>query len=308
MNASSPTKVGRGGTTEISAPLPPLDGVSHRFVDLPGLRLHVAEAGTGDPLLLLHGFPQHWWQWRDVIHPLAEKYRVICPDLRGAGWSEAPRDGYSRDQLLADVIALMDELRVPRARIVAHDWSAIIAFELALRHPGRVERLVVLGVPPPFTRVDWRFLPLMRFLWFQPVVATGVIGPRLLGRGHQPLAHYLLNGIVARRASFDEDVEYFLGPLRDPAHARAGSALYRQCILPTAAVISRGGYLGQHLTTPTLALFGLADPAMRPELIGTYDGNADDLTVEFVPDAGHFIADDVPAELVRRIEEFFART
>jgi pimeloyl-ACP methyl ester carboxylesterase len=309
MNPSSKITIGRGGTADIPAAMPNLDGVTHHTVAVPGVRLHVAEAGarTGTPVLLLHGFPQHWWQWRDVIRPLAEKYRVICPDLRGAGWSDAPRRGYTRDQLLADVIALMDELRLPRVHIVAHDWSAIIAFELALRHPDRVERLVVLGVPPPFTRVDWRFLPLMRFLWFQPVVATGVLGPLLLGRGRQPLARHLLKGILARPPGFDTEVQRFLGPLRDPAHARAGSALYRQCILPTAGLISRGAYLGQHLTTPTLALFGLADRAMRPELIGTYDDNADDLTVEFVPDAGHFIADDVPADLVRRVDNFFTR-
>ncbi|MET0989647.1 MAG: alpha/beta hydrolase, partial [Glaciihabitans sp.] len=301
------TGMRRRGTADASATMPLLDGVSHRSVDIPGVRLHLAEAGNGEPLLLLHGFPQHWWEWRDVIRPLAGNYHVICPDLRGAGWSDAPRDGYTRDQLLADLIALLDALGLPRVRIVAHDWSAIIAFELALRHPDRVERLVVLGVPPPFTRVDWRFLPLMRFLWFQPVVATGVIGPRLLGRGRQPLARYLLNGIVARPGSYDSDVERFLGPLRDPAHARAGSKLYRQCILPTAALISRGGYLREHLSTPTLALFGLADPAMRPELIGTYEENADDLTVAFLPDAGHFVADDDPDELVRRVEDFFAR-
>ena len=64
---------------------PQLDGVEHRFLDLPGLRMHVAEAGAGEPLLLLHGFPQHWWGWYKVLPALAQRYRVIAPDLRGAG-------------------------------------------------------------------------------------------------------------------------------------------------------------------------------------------------------------------------------
>ena len=64
--------------------------MKHRYVDVPGVRLHVAEAGEGSPILLLHGWPQHWWIWRKVIPALAENYRVICPDLRGFGWSEAP--------------------------------------------------------------------------------------------------------------------------------------------------------------------------------------------------------------------------
>ncbi|MCW2564729.1 MAG: putative hydrolase or acyltransferase of alpha/beta superfamily, partial [Mycobacterium sp.] len=90
--------------------LPQLDGVEHRFLDLPGLRMHVAEAGSGEPLLLLHGFPQHWWAWRKVIPALAERYRVICPDLRGAGWTDAPADGYTSDQLTADILGLLDAL------------------------------------------------------------------------------------------------------------------------------------------------------------------------------------------------------
>jgi|SRR5215212_3773769 pimeloyl-ACP methyl ester carboxylesterase len=86
--------------------LPQLEGVDHHFLELPGLRMHVAEAGSGIPVLLLHGFPQHWWEWRKVIPALAEQFRVICPDLRGAGWTAAPRRGYTRDRLLADVVAL----------------------------------------------------------------------------------------------------------------------------------------------------------------------------------------------------------
>ena len=76
--------------------LPQLPGVSHAFVTLStGLRMHVAESGRPDAptVLLLHGFPQHWWEWREVIPPLAERYRVIAPDLRGSGWTDAPARG-----------------------------------------------------------------------------------------------------------------------------------------------------------------------------------------------------------------------
>ena len=71
-------------SVQTSPELPTLAGVEHRFFDLPGLRMHVAEAGSGEPLLLLHGFPQHWWAWRTVVPALAAHYRVICPDLPGS--------------------------------------------------------------------------------------------------------------------------------------------------------------------------------------------------------------------------------
>src|SRR3954462_2715481 len=107
--------------------LPPCDGVSHAAVDVGGLRLHYAEAGGGEPLVLLHGWPQHWWEWRHVIAPLAERYRVICPDIRGLGWSEgrgigARMDDYSLRALTADLVGLLDALGLDRVRLVGHDW------------------------------------------------------------------------------------------------------------------------------------------------------------------------------------------
>ena len=83
--------------------LPRLEGVEHRFVELPGLRMHVAEAGRGQPLLLLHGVTQHWWEWRKIIPELAQHYHVIAADLRGAGWTDAPAKGYTRNRQLADL-------------------------------------------------------------------------------------------------------------------------------------------------------------------------------------------------------------
>src|SRR5215213_962833 len=109
-----------------SDPFPPLDGVRHRFVELPGLRVHVAEAGGGEPLVLLHGFPEHWWGWRRVLPALAEHYRVVAPDLRGAGWTDAPQQGYTEEQLVADVVALLDALGLNRVDLVGLDIGAIL--------------------------------------------------------------------------------------------------------------------------------------------------------------------------------------
>jgi len=92
--------------------------VTHRFVTVRGVRLHVAEAGGGDPVLLLHSFPQHWYAWRRVIPLLAGQYRLICPDWRGFGWSEAPARGYDTASRAADVLALMDALGLYRVRLV----------------------------------------------------------------------------------------------------------------------------------------------------------------------------------------------
>src|SRR3954465_1860041 len=119
-------------------PLPQLPGVEHRFESVNGVRLHYAEAGAGDPVVLLHGWPQHWWMWREFIGPLAERFRVIAPDLRGHGWSDKPPDGYRKGELPDDVPALLDPLGIDRVRWVGHDWGAYIGMLAALREPERV--------------------------------------------------------------------------------------------------------------------------------------------------------------------------
>src|SRR5918994_4594344 len=130
--------------------LPAVPGVRHRDIRVNGVRLHVAEAGAGPPLILLHGWPQHWWCWRRVIPRLAEEYRVIAPDLRGWGWSDAPRDDYAKSTFAADIVALIDAEGLDGVRIIGHDWGGFTAFLIALAHPARVERMVVLDVAPPW--------------------------------------------------------------------------------------------------------------------------------------------------------------
>lgn len=107
--------------------LPALEGVEHRHVDVAeGVRIHVADAGPADgpAVMLVHGFPQNWWEWRDLIGPLAaDGNRVLCPDLRGAGWSSAPRSRYTKTEMADDLAAVLDGLGVAKVKLVAHDWG-----------------------------------------------------------------------------------------------------------------------------------------------------------------------------------------
>ena len=141
----------------MSAEFPHVDGVEHRFVEANGVRIHVAESGPSSsarrPILLLHGWPQHWYMWRRVIGALRDEYRMIAPDLRGFGWSEAPGHGYDGETFAADQVALLDALGVERAFVIGHDWGGWTAVLLGLIHPDRVERMLVLNAPHPWTRL-----------------------------------------------------------------------------------------------------------------------------------------------------------
>lgn len=305
---------GAADTTATAAParqMPDLAGVTHRFVDLPGLRMHVAEAGSGEPVLLLHGFPQSWWEWRKVMPGLADRYRVICPDLRGAGWTDAPPTGYDREQLLADVVALMGALDVERPHLLTHDWSSLVAYHLCLRSPDRVADHLALAIPPPLIDFDARVLvPFMRYGWYNTVIGVPGLGPLAFARGRQRIPRYMLRRFTADPRSMTEaDEGVFLQALREPARARAASALYRNFILPEAGRTLRGAYRrGPRLRTPTRVLIGAEDAVMRADLVHGHEPFVDDLEIELVDGASHFVADDRPDVVVDRARAFFGQT
>jgi len=289
--------------------LPELPGVTHAFVALSsGLRMHVAEAGdpAAPAVLLLHGFPQHWWEWRKVIPPLAVRYRVLAPDLRGAGWSDAPADGYTAGQVLADVLALLDALGLRKVGVVAHDFSAFVGFRLCLDHPERVAGFLCLG-PHPYLRFKPYMLAGIPPLWFQPVVATPGLRPWALRTDR--LARHLLAGFTTRPDSIpDEDLAVFTGRLHAQGHPEAGSALYRNLILPEMRrFLASAAYRQRRLTVPTVSLVGAADSGVRPGMLDVYGDHADDLVGHLVDRAGHFLADDRPDAVVTHALELFGR-
>ena len=98
---------------------PDIPGVANRYVEIETadagrLRVHCAEAGSGEPVLMLHGWPQHFWSWRHVVPRLADRHRLICPDLRGFGWTDAPGRGYDSETFASDAVALLDALGLDR--------------------------------------------------------------------------------------------------------------------------------------------------------------------------------------------------
>lgn len=128
--------------------------VRHRLVESNGIRLHIAEQGSGFPVLLLHGFPELWYSWRHQLPALATAgYHAIAPDQRGYGESDKPDDvaSYRVSNLVADMIGLLDALDLEHAAVVGHDWGGPVAWQLALRHPERIKSVAVLNTPyrPP---------------------------------------------------------------------------------------------------------------------------------------------------------------
>jgi pimeloyl-ACP methyl ester carboxylesterase len=148
--SSAPTPEGPGSVW--GAPHPPegfTDTFTSRYVDNGELRLHAVTGGDGPPLLLVHGWPQTWYQWRLVMPTLARDFQVVAVDQRGIGLSDKPEGGYDTATLARDLVALMDALGHRRFAVVGFDTGMLISYALAADHPDRVERLVVGEAPLP---------------------------------------------------------------------------------------------------------------------------------------------------------------
>ncbi|WP_405164476.1 alpha/beta hydrolase [Nocardia sp. NBC_01499] len=272
--------------------------VHHRFAEIDGLRIHYAEAGAGEPLILLHGWPQHWWEWRHLLGPLAQRYHVICPDLRGLGWSEGRARGYTFERLARDLIELMDHLGVHRARIVGRDWGLVVGYRASLNWPDRFEQYVAMAGVHPWT-------------------ADGIRPPAFLGPWHvyllalQGNSHRLQDWISKRslhawrhhgRLS-PYEIEVYQQRMRTPAAYAATAAFNRNVVLHEVPHFLRH-YRLLRLRVPTLHLNGARDPLSRG-IPHSYHDYTDAMQLETIPDCGHYAPEEQPQWLATRLLTFF---
>lgn len=289
----------------MSQPLPQVEGVSHHTVEARGVQFHYPEAGSGDDVVLcLHGWPQHWYEWRNLMPALADRFRVIALDQRGFGWSEAPPSGYEKENLVDDALAVLDALGIERVKLVGHDWGAWVGFLLALRAPERIDRYLALNILPPWTSMRAMAPHLWRF-WYQWLILSPGIGYRLHTSG-KFVPKVLAGGSVRREVWDDATLHAFSDTFTEPARAKAAVQMYRVFNLHEAPEIGRGRYAKAHLTVPTKLLFGTGDQALKHTLLAGYERHADAMELELVDGCGHFIADEMPELVAERAREFFA--
>ena len=265
-----------------------------------GIRRHVAFAGPPDgaPVLLHHGWPQHWYEWRHLIPELAAAgHRVIVPDSRGFGWSEYPPDeDFSHATFVADVVALCEVLGHERISYVGHDWGCWFGFLLALQHPDLVGRAALISAPHPWfppLAADLESLVRISRLAYQVAIAS----PTPPGR----LKPALFKGI-AQAAHGDQfsqqELDTYLVPLCQPSQVRASTLLYRNTLLREAVPIARGDLADGRLTMPVLYMMGEDDLLFEEDMVNDLHSHADDVRIEIVRGAGHFVPEEKP-ELVR---------
>jgi pimeloyl-ACP methyl ester carboxylesterase len=293
--------------------MPALDGpalVEHRYVELgDGVTIHVAESGPpdGPAVMLVHGFPQNWWEWHEMIGPLAaDGYRVLCPDLRGAGWSSAPRSRYTKNEMADDLAAVLDQMGVATVKLVAHDWGGPVAFIMMLRHPEKVTGFFGLNTSAPWTRRDLgMILHIWRF-WYQIPMSLPVVGPRLIADSKTRYLRMLASWVGGGFKASEEDVRMYAACMREPGHAEAGSRWYRTFQTTEMLRWVRGEFDDARVDVPVRWLHGMDDPVITPALLRGYGDRASDFEVELVDGVGHWIVEQRPELVLDRIRAFLS--
>jgi pimeloyl-ACP methyl ester carboxylesterase len=277
---------------------------THRFVGANGSRFHVVEAGTGPLVLLLHGFPEFWWAWHDVLPRIADAgFRAVAIDLRGYGASDKPPRGYDGYTMAADVTGLIRALGERSAMIVGAGVGGMIGWAAAAFHPKMVTKLVVLGAAHP--------LRLRAALFADP--RGQLAASRAILKFQVPRYEHVLTRDDA--AEVGALVEHWAGPAwRDTDEYEEYAARCREAMrIPQAAFCSLEAYrwvfrsalrlqgyrfvklMQQPITTPTLQMHGALDTAVLPR---TAQGSGRYVIAPYewrlIDDVGHFLNQEAP--------------
>ncbi|MCA9435969.1 MAG: alpha/beta hydrolase [Candidatus Omnitrophica bacterium] len=269
-----------------------IDGLEEGFADSNGVKIHYVTKGKGPLIVLIHGFPEFWYSWRNQIDPLAEHFKVVAIDMRGYNKSDQPEgaENYKMRFLVEDVGAVIHHFQEEKAIVVGHDWGGMVAWSFAMFHPEMTEKLIILNLPHPkgFSRElatnseQQKNSQYARDLQ-KPGAASSLTPERLaswVATGEEREAYIEAFG----RSSIAGMVDYYNANYPKEPYTYDEEKTYPpiQC--------------------PVLQFHGLEDPyLLKGALDGTWDWIDNEYTLVTIPDAGHFVHQDAPEIVTRRM-------
>lgn len=280
---------------------------SHKEMKVGAVRLHYVEAGQGEPVVLLHGFPEFWYSWRRQLPALAAAgFHALAPDLRGYNESDRPEGvaNYRVRRLVEDLVGLIRGLDLGPAYVVGHDWGGVLAWRLAALHPELVRKLAILNAPHPMAfraelrRNPGQWLRSAYALFFQlpwlPELVIRASDFALLDRSlrRQP---------VHPQAFTPEDIAAYKQALRCPGGLTAPLNYYRAALRYQRDLDSPP----QTITVPTLVIWGEQDPFLSVRLTEDLAPWVPELRVQRLADASHWVQNDVPDRVNSLLVRFF---
>ena len=272
------------------------------WIDAPNGRIFARSLGKGPPLLLLHGYPQTHVMWHRVAPALAEKFTVVAMDLRGYGWSSAPRsskgEAYSKRTMAEDAVAAMEQLGFVHFSVAGHDRGGRVGYRMALDHPGRVDKLVVLDIVPTYE------------MWSQMDAASAMnvyhwlflaqpepMPENLIGKAPiEYLEHTLASWMAGRdlRAFDARALNHYRASFNDPSRIHAACEDYRAGATIDHALDEADRAAGRKIAAPLLALWGdTGIPGKGKPPLDVWRDWADNVQGQAIA-SGHFLAEENP--------------
>jgi pimeloyl-ACP methyl ester carboxylesterase len=278
-----------------------MSAIEHHTAQLPDVRLHYLTAGDGPALVLLHGWPQSSHEWRHLIPTLAQRYRVIAPDLRGLGDSSRPVGGYDKMTVAGDVRALLrDGLGVTQAAVVGHDWGGAVAYALAAQDRALVTRLAILDMLLPGIDLPGLGPNALSGYWHFAFHGVRDLAELLVaGRERAYISWFFQNFAYNPRAVSESDVDEYARCLAQPGALRAGFEYYRAA---GQDAVDFAAAAREPLTIPVLALggersIGAAVKLCMQQVAGNVRGGV-------LERCGHWIAEEQPQALLDELTAF----
>ncbi|HZO80579.1 MAG TPA: alpha/beta hydrolase [Candidatus Binataceae bacterium] len=315
---------------------------NHQFVSTNGIRMHVAEAGAGYPVVMCHGFPELWYSWRHQMRALAAAgFRAIAPDQRGYGETEAPTpiEAYTQREIVADLVGMLDALGIEKCVVVGHDWGGFVAWNAALMAPARIESVIALNTPffprPPMRPMDLiRAMAAGNFHYIIYFQEPGVAEAELERDVRRSLRSFYQGGELLKGADLDEIRKMpsgvfgqagggLLDRLPDLPH---GSFLTDEDFELFVRAFEKSGFRGPlnwyrnidrnweqsaelpaRVSQPALMVTAELDIVLRPEMAAGMEAWVPNLhKTVLIKGSGHWTQQEKPAEVNAAMLEFLA--
>ena len=284
--------------------------LEHSYIETNGIKLHVVQAGpqSGIPVVLLHGFPEFWYGWRNQIPALVEAgCRVIVPDQRGYNLSDKPKGvkNYDVYTLVEDIVGLIDALGYEKVNLVGHDWGAVVSWVLANKYPERLHRLSIMNVPHPavMKRFLMRDFEQMRRSWYIFFFQLPWIPEEGMKQNNWRNAVRALRGSGKVHTFTNEDIEKYKEAWSQPGAMTSMINWYRAIVRHQPAMPK-----DPRVKVPTLMMWGMKDFALSHRMARPSMDYVDDGNLILFPEATHWVQHDAAEEVNHYLIDFIFDT
>ena len=281
----------------------------HATIKVNDVSFHVVETGQGAPLLLLHGWPEFWLTWEPVMARLADRWRLIAPDLRGFGDSDKPDGPFGPTNHAADMLALLDALGVDRIGVVGHDVGGAVMQPLARLAPERIAGLFFFDFVYPGIGGRMGAPDRLNEIWYQSFHQM-TMAPALVGASPETCRtyfSYFLRHWAHRKNAFDDVLQAFVDNFLKPGNLAGGFAYYRAAHAGRIAVMKGEAPALPPITTPTCVRWAEHDPLFPYQWTDRLGETFSSLDLDLFPGVGHFPHREDPDRAAAEIAGFFAR-